>query len=244
MADKKMSEVEYERLAKELTERVDWIYSHGYKFISAIFVLWAAILALMGVLFAQGDNSIMGTNVCTDVAITLAVVVLCGAPVFIVYPFAFKYRDNLRQIGNIARYIHVFMEAPSILKGEKDFFGWEMLHKANDKTINKRISLEYSTIAFLSCLFLTFVSLGLCAHLFSCYSDNIIVLGISVCLIVLYWVYTICKTIQIYRCTSTDKCLQSDNEQQFEYYLKVALEEGVLTEEECEKVKKYLQKKA
>ena len=243
IVNKKISVTEYERLAKELTERVDWIYSHGYKFISAIFVLWAAMLALIGMLFTEGRTSIMGMNVWVDVAVTLAVVTLCGAPVLIVYPCAFKYRDNLRQVGNIARYIHIFMEAPSILKGEKEFFGWEMLHKANDKKINKGVSVEYLTIAILSCLFLTFVSIGLHGYLFLHFSEEKIILGASVYLSTLYLGYIVYKTVQIYRYTATNKWLKSDNEQQFEYYLKMALQEGVLTEEECEKVRKYEQER-
>lgn len=171
-ADKCFSVEEYRTLKNEQSMRTKMVFTNGFTLVGIVLVFWAAIFAfckdLLDLITAEG--SLIGKSAIIDCIIALAIIFFCSVPTILAFAFSVKYRDNIRQIVNIANFIKVFYEYPTMIKENSenavkdDLFGWETLHSIRDNGKEKFTAVEYAVISIGS-LILTLI-FGIA--LFSC----------------------------------------------------------------------------
>lgn len=253
--DKEFSRAEYESLRSEMNMRVSMGYSHGFTLATIMLVFWAAIFAFCKDLFdlATASDSIIGKSAIIDIPILLVIVFFCSIPCLLVYPFSVKYNDNIRQIVNIACFLRVFYEYPSLIRNEKkteegkaQVIGWEMLHCNHNIPQGNMLALEYVIISIGS-IILSFV-LGF--TLFACVFGNeylvarpvesyiACILGVVACagyLGFLCWVAYLCK-----KQVKIDDLFEKFGKKYFEIYLQEAIELEILSQGEASELREYM----
>lgn len=170
-SEKSFNEIEFQTLRNEMNTRLDIAYGHGFTLAAVILVFWAAIFTFSKDLYdlAAASDSIIGKSAFVDGLVVCAVVLFCGIPTLLIYPFSIKYRDNIRQIISIATYIRVFFEYPSFIKRKekgKDspkVFGWELLHCNHNIPHGNHLAIEYFIISVASIILATVFGAALVA---------------------------------------------------------------------------------
>lgn len=145
--DKILSQEEYNSLRSEINLHIEHAYKQGFTLASIILVYFAAIFAF----YYDLRTVITTSNTYTGLLIAFVVVILCGIPTLIIYPFSIKFHDNIRAITCIATYCRVFHEYPSMIshsnKKIKEFKSWELIHCNSMIPNGNWIAFEYHIIS-------------------------------------------------------------------------------------------------
>ncbi len=117
-------DLEYQSLRNELNVHIDMAYKQSFTIISIVLVYYAAIFAFYKDIY----NLIINTNVLSGSILSWTIMLICGLPTILIFPFSVKYHDNIRSIICIATYCKIFYEFPTMLKTETPVKAWELIH--------------------------------------------------------------------------------------------------------------------
>ena len=261
--DKEFSRAEYESLRSEMNMRVNMAYAHGFTLATIMLVFWAAIFAFCKDLFdlATASDSIIGKSAIIDIIIVFAVVFFCSIPCLLVYPFSVKYNDNIRQIVNIASYLRVFYEYPSMIRKEKkteegtaQVIGWEVLHCNHNIPKGNMLAFEYVIIAIGSIVLSTILGIALFGCIFGstklfespehylitqpAVSYSICILGAVLCAGYLGFLYRVARLCRKH--VKIDDLFEKFGKKYFEVYLQEAIDLKILSQDEAAELKEYM----
>ncbi len=251
---KKMSEAEFHSLRSEMDMRVGMAFTHGFSVVSISLVFFAAIFVFISgfIDFTLKENAVTGQAAFIDCFITLGIEFLCLIPALIMIPYGYKYRDNIRVITNIGAYIKVFYDFPTLkdnsgkenLLNYSEVYGWELLHCDSKIPDGKKFSTEYNLVSIISLAMASVFAIVLffCTIYFHNYFEKaldgaivIIAIIISVIMIVGLAVIAFLKR----KNTDTSKLFECFAADYFEYYIELAENLGVLTNEEVNELCAY-----
>lgn len=233
---------DYDRVCKELLDRIDKAFSQGHQFVSMTLIYWAAIFAAI---FGALANDKWFEFICFSWVFPLIIFLLSFLlllPVLLILPYAIKFNDHMRSITSCVAYIRVFYELPNILHKPNATIcaSWETVHVNFKIPHAKKIASEYRIISILS-LFLSVATLvvGNVVYLQNGNNNIIFLLILVVLMFGLYPLFLIKYILPIYKHTDTATFFGDYAETFLDEYLKRAKYLGLITDNDTVAYKQY-----
>ena len=232
---------DYDRVCKELLDRIDKAFSQGHQLVSMILAYWAAIVVFIISAFANDKwLEISGSAWIFPFIVILSFLPLI--PTLLILPYTFKFYDHMRCLTSCVAYIRVFYELPNILHKPNTAIcaSWETVHVNFKIPFAKKIASEYRTISALS-LLLSIVTLVIGNVLALQNGNNSIIISLLwvAAMLVFYALFSIKYIRPIYRYTDTTTFFGTYAETFLDEYLQRAKYLGLLTDDDIENYNQY-----
>lgn len=231
---------DYDRVCKELLDRIDKAFSQGHQLVSMILVYWAAIFA--GLMGAFGKDIWLKLYYMPVFPLVVAALSLLPlVPILLILPYTVKFYDHMRCLTSCVAYIRVFYELPHMLhkKDAAIAASWETVHVNFKFPFVKKIASEYRTISGFS-LILSIVTFSASNVVVFKSSNNYIIPCICLVLMLAFYIWFYFQYMRpIYIYTDTAIFFGTYAEMFLNEYLQRAKYLNLLVDEDIKAYKKY-----
>lgn len=234
---------EYTALRAEIISRQEIINSQAINALTFVLAMWVAGFTLLGL---QAANKLPPNSV-YNIFLPIGQMVSFLAAIFLLIPMAVKSGENLQQIASIGTYILVFYEEAGNLHPEKctKRFYWETADKKKNSVIlegksKSRIkaavyNADYMVLALISNLYylLAVADFAVSLRQFGC---SLEIFYSILFLLALLEVAAIAGIVLVGKASAIKRNMQEKRAEYIEVYARLAVEQGIVTKEDADKI--------